>query len=123
MTVPSASSPAIPVALPKSKLKHFGLAHFFKFGGYGDKHADRDDVARQAKRSAQATLGERFDAAKMWVVGDTVHDVRCARAIDSRVIAVETGGVDRDELASAQPDLLVETLTDSQPFFDMLCPV
>jgi phosphoglycolate phosphatase len=103
------------------KLKHFGLADYFSFGGYGDVHADRNDVARQAKRSAQSSLGDKFDAARMWVVGDTVHDVRCARAIDSKVIAVETGGVERAELISAGPDLLVETLVDSQAFFDLLC--
>lgn len=103
------------------KLDHFGLAHYFSFGGYGDEHSDRNDVARQAKRSAQSSLGHRFDATRMWVVGDTVHDVRCARAIDSRVIAVQTGGVEHAELAGSEPDLLVETLSDSQAFFEFIC--
>jgi phosphoglycolate phosphatase-like HAD superfamily hydrolase len=86
------------------KLQHFGLESFFDFGGYGDDHACRNEVARLAWDSAQEFLGDRFDPANVWVVGDTVNDIRCARAIDSRVAAVETGGSSRAELIAAQPD-------------------
>ncbi|HEY2251365.1 MAG TPA: HAD hydrolase-like protein [Planctomycetaceae bacterium] len=30
------------------KLAHYGLDHFFDFGGFGDDHFERDDVAREA---------------------------------------------------------------------------
>ncbi|MCA9218994.1 MAG: HAD family hydrolase, partial [Planctomycetales bacterium] len=45
--------------------------------------------------------------------GDTPLDIRCARAIGARVIAVGTGGHCRDELKQAGPDLLVEDLSDA----------
>src|SRR5262249_4886058 len=32
----------------RTKLGHFGLYEFFPFGGFGDDHFDRDDVAREA---------------------------------------------------------------------------
>jgi phosphoglycolate phosphatase len=74
----------------KIKLEHFELSQFFYFGGYGDHHACRNEVARVASQSAKQYLGERFNERKVWVVGDTVNDIRCARSIQSKVVAVET---------------------------------
>src|ERR1700687_4540593 len=38
----------------KVKLGHFGLFDHFSFGGFGDHHFDRDDVAREALGAAVA---------------------------------------------------------------------
>lgn len=86
------------------KLKHFSVDRYFQFGGYGDFLECRNAVAREAVRSAVDHLGERFVASQVWVIGDTINDIRCGRAIDSRVIAVETGGATPEELAAAEPD-------------------
>ena len=96
------------------KLEHFGLIHFFDFGGYGEWHVDRDDVAGLAKQAAQAHVGRNFREDKLWVIGDTVNDIRCARAIDSQVAVVETGGADPSELNSAKPDLQIPDLSDTR---------
>ena len=77
------------------KLEYFGLEKFFSFGGYGDCHASRNDVATLAQQAAQNTIGDAFDPSRLWVVGDTVNDVVCARWISAKVVAVETGGSDR----------------------------
>ena len=47
------------------------------------------------------------------VVGDTEHDVACARAAGARVIAVATGGTSMAALARCEPDLLLDDLTDA----------
>ena len=86
------------------KLQKFGLDHYFKFGGYGDLHSCRDDVARCAIESAREKIGSDFDSSQVWVIGDTVHDIHCGRAIGSKVIAVETGGSCPIELQIAAPD-------------------
>jgi phosphoglycolate phosphatase-like HAD superfamily hydrolase len=99
------------------KLEYFGLAPYFAFGGYGDAHQDRSDVARLAQLDAQRHLGNRFDGRRVWVIGDTVHDVRCARSINSRVVTVETGGVSRQELLNEKPDLHLVDLLDRECFF------
>jgi len=93
------------------KLGHFQLAHFFAFGGFGDEHYERDEVARSAVEAAVAFV-EIASPDHVWVIGDTPFDVRCARAIDARAIAVATGGHPLDELAAAEPDLLLEDLAD-----------
>jgi phosphoglycolate phosphatase len=44
------------------------------------------------------------------VIGDTPHDIRCARAIGARVLAVASGGATTKELSAMQPDWLVDDL-------------
>jgi phosphoglycolate phosphatase-like HAD superfamily hydrolase len=97
------------------KLGHFGLFDHFAFGGFGDHHHDRDDVAREALADAQRHLGRQIDITRVWVVGDTPLDVRCARAIGANVLAVLTGWHARDQLASCRPDLLLDDLSDPTP--------
>jgi len=80
-----------------TKLRHFGIDHFFEdSGGFGDHHADRNDVAHVAL----AVVRERLQRA----------DVRCARAIGARAVAVATGVYSTEQLRPAAPDHLFETL-------------
>ncbi|MFO0841199.1 MAG: haloacid dehalogenase-like hydrolase [Gemmataceae bacterium] len=92
------------------KLGHFGLDGHFDFGGYGDDHLDRDDVAREALVAWRAHAEGEGDPLAVWVIGDTPHDVRCARAIGARAVAVATGWHDRAELAACGPDVLLDDL-------------
>ncbi|MCS6977161.1 MAG: HAD family hydrolase [Gemmatales bacterium] len=93
------------------KLEHFGIFHYFGFGAYGDEHLDRDDVARAAWAEVR-----RLDPAcrpeDVWIIGDTPLDVRCARAIGARVVAVATGWHSGEELRLAEPDLLLPDLAE-----------
>jgi len=103
-----------------SKVRHFGLGKFFKFGGYGDDHSNRNDVAQLAKTAASEFLGDRFESDRVWVVGDTVNDIDCARSIDAKVVAVETGGCDPLELKAAEPDLLLTNLDELDQFLEVV---
>lgn len=95
------------------KLRHFGLAEYFSFGGFGDDHADRDDVARQAlTAAAEHHAPQTINRDKLWVIGDTPADVRCGRAIGARVIAVATGMYSFEELSQSGPDHLFADFTD-----------
>jgi len=104
----------------KIKLEFFGLFHHFQFGGFGDHHPHRDDVAREALRGVEGHLSRPLNGDQIWVVGDTPADVRCARAIGARVAAVATGGYSKDELHQSQPDLLLDDLSDSAALLDRL---
>lgn len=95
------------------KLSHYGLAERFPFGGYGDQHADRDDVARAALEAAAGHLGT-FDRDGIWVIGDTPFDVKCGRAIGARVIGVLTGWHGRAEMEACRPDLLLDDLSATE---------
>jgi phosphoglycolate phosphatase-like HAD superfamily hydrolase len=54
------------------------------------------------------------------VLGDTLHDIRCARSIGARVVAVPTGQTPSDVLRGGEPDLLVETLGEVGPILELL---
>lgn len=102
------------------KLRHFGLDEFFHFGGYGDRHSNRNDVAQLARQSAEAALEEQFRLDRLWVIGDTINDVTCARSIGAKVIAVETGGGDRASLEKSNPDCLLNTLAQVEEFLQAI---
>ncbi len=95
------------------KLAHYGLDRYFDFGGFGDNHLERDDVARDALAAVHERLDGEVDFERLWVIGDTPTDVSCGRAIGARVIAVATGNHSPAELAAAAPDHLATDF--SQP--------
>jgi phosphoglycolate phosphatase-like HAD superfamily hydrolase len=100
------------------KLAHYGLAHHFDFGGFGDHHLDRNDVAQEALDNLRRHYNNSIRLDRVWVIGDTPLDVRCARAIGARVAAVATGWHSLEELAAAQPDLLLRDLSDPTPLLE-----
>jgi phosphoglycolate phosphatase-like HAD superfamily hydrolase len=102
----------------RAKLAHFGLFDHFAFGGFGDDHFERDDVAREALAAARAYC-DSVSCERIWVIGDTPLDVRCARAIGVRVAAVATGIHSLDELEAERPDLLLADLSDTRPLLAM----
>lgn len=97
------------------KLSSYGIAHYFRYGGFGDYHASRSDVAREAAANAEAELGRRFASDRMIVIGDTTEDVSCARAINAVSLAVATGGTTRDELKAVCASATVDTLAEVSP--------
>lgn len=101
------------------KLSHFGIFDYFRFGGFGDSHPHRNDVARLALDEATRHVnGDGLD--RVWVIGDTPLDIACARAIDAQVLAVATGVHGADELAAAEPDVLLDDLSDTERVVDLL---
>lgn len=102
------------------KLGHFGLHERFPFGGFGDHHWERDDVAFEAVEAVRRHLSRPVAAERIWVIGDTPLDIRCARAVGARAVAVATGWDAAAVLEAAGPDLLLEDFTDPSPFLRQL---
>ncbi len=92
------------------KLSHFNLWKEFQFGGFADDHEERDHIAAIAKQRGIDLLGEKIKDEEILVIGDTPLDIRCARAINAKVIAVATGGSTVSELQEHKPDWAVENL-------------
>ena len=108
------------VEAARIKLGHYAIDHHFAFGGYGDTHPNRDDVARVALSEACRHLGRDVDPRTVCVIGDTPSDVRCARAIGARAIAVATGMFTFDELARTEPDELYQDFSSPDLFLTRL---
>jgi phosphoglycolate phosphatase-like HAD superfamily hydrolase len=95
------------------KLRHYGVAEHFAFGAFADDHHDRNMLGEFAMARAAERHGVRFAPSSTYVIGDTPHDISCARAFGARAIAVATGSFSADQLAAHQPDALFSDLGDT----------
>lgn len=102
------------------KLSHFGISHHFEFGGFGDRHHHRDDVAREAVDEIQSRFGVQANGRPVVIIGDTPADIRCARAVNATAIAVATGVYQADDLQKESPDHLFEDFSDVARFLQLL---
>lgn len=102
-----ARSPAIVLGLgtgnlersARMKLAAHGLDTYFTVGGFGDDGIERAAIIAAGIARAQRRHGTRFD--RVAVIGDTLHDIACARANGVHSVAVATGPTDTDTLRRA----------------------
>jgi phosphoglycolate phosphatase len=92
------------------KLRQFDLWTTFETGAFADDHEQRDQIAAIARERGRRILAEELTDDQVLVIGDTPLDIRCARAIRAKVLAVATGGAKFEELAKHQPDWLARDL-------------
>jgi phosphoglycolate phosphatase len=102
------------------KLSHFGVGHHFSWGAFGEDSADRNELARLAHARARERGIPEAARANTIVIGDTPHDIACARAIDARVIAVATGGYSVDQLKEGCADVVLADLSDTAAVLEAL---
>lgn len=102
--------------MARVKLEAFGVWERFAWGTYGDEGHDRDAIARLAV--ARAAERHSVGPERCIVVGDTEHDIACARAAGAHAVAVATGGRDRATLSACRPDLLLDDLSDPEPLLE-----
>ena len=93
------------------KLQHYNLWERFPFGAFADDHEERDHIAAIARDRGSARLGRPVRGDEILVIGDTPLDIRCARAIKARALAVATGSFTVEELLRHAPDWAVPDLS------------
>lgn len=94
------------------KLEPFDLNRFFPAGGFASDDPDRRAIAYIAHARMSELTGIAFRPEDVTVVGDTDHDVDCARANGFRAVAVDSGWVPRERLERSRPDALLNDLSD-----------
>lgn len=94
------------------KLTHYGVWHYFEFGAYADDSHDRNALGPVAQTRAKEKHGHDFPPGHTLILGDTPHDIACARAIGAKAVAIATGRHTRAELAACAPDYLFDDLGD-----------
>jgi len=92
------------------KLSHYGVWNYFEFGAYADDHADRNRLGPFAQARAKERHGVEFPPERIFVLGDTPHDIACGRVIGAKTVAIATGGCSREQLAEHNPDFLFDDL-------------
>lgn len=102
------------------KLEHFRVAHYFQFGAFGDDSPQRNDLGPHALRRAKERHAIDFVPDRVFVIGDTPHDIECGKVIGARTIAVATGGFTLDELRAHQPTAVFADFADTTAFLRAL---
>ena len=102
------------------KLAHFDLWRYFRCGAYGDDAADRNELVPFAlARARQAGLPD-IAPHDILVVGDTPHDVACARAVGATPVAVATGGFTVKQLRESGAEIVFQDLSRTSEFLNLL---
>ena len=94
------------------KLGPTGLLPYFALGAFGSDDADRRRLPSLAARRAHALRGHAFSPGQVMVIGDTPHDIDCARAFGAVAVAVATGRYSEEQLEGERPDLLFRDFSD-----------
>ncbi len=94
------------------KLRKSGLDSHFSVGGFGSDSGSREALIRIAVERARGHLQDSEDFEKVYVIGDTPHDIVHGRAAGAVTVAVATGRYSLTELREHSPDYLFEHLAD-----------
>ena len=85
---------------------------WFEFGVYGNEGEHRRDLPVIAMQRYQTMHHRSIRPEDVVVIGDTPHDVDCARHSGCRSVGVATGMSSTEELLQSQASLVVDELTD-----------
>ena len=96
------------------KLEYCNIREFFSFGLWGDRAESRVEIAQSVFHKTEEILGLKLLPHDVVVIGDTIHDIRCGKAINAITIAVATGPHNAALLNKEHPDLLVDSLMDER---------
>ena len=102
----------------RAKLTYYGLLDFFPDGAFAEDSGSRASIARRAVELARRAAPIADD--RLFVIGDTPHDIECATAIGAKTIAVATGGYTLDELAAHTPWRVFEELPPAEEFVTLI---
>lgn len=102
------------------KLSHFEIFGHFEWGAFSDDSADRNALVPIARERAETYDVPAEARDRIIVIGDTPHDVDCARCAGARSIAVATGGFSIDQLRAAGADEVLADLTDTEAVLALL---
>jgi len=102
------------------KLEHFDLWRYFRCGAFADDAADRNALVPFAWERARRLGLPELAAQHTLVVGDTPHDIACAREVGAMAVGVATGGFTSAELHDSGADVVFEDLNDRERFLELL---
>ena len=104
----------------RTKLSRFDLNRFFAFGAFGCDGADRAELPPVALERAEAWIGRSFQPGEVLIIGDSLHDVACARAHGIPCLAVATGRTPAEALSAAGADWVAPDLPAALGMIDWL---
>ena len=92
----------------------------FDVGAYGDDHHDRNELVPMALERVERLRGETYAPGEVWVIGDTEHDLACARAAGVRCLLVGTNWDGKQDLSGLAPDAFVDDVSETDAVLELL---
>jgi phosphoglycolate phosphatase-like HAD superfamily hydrolase len=102
------------------KLSRNRIFDYFPIGAFGNDALKREQLPPFAIQRAEKYYRHFFDRRNIWIVGDSVNDIRCAQANHIRCLAVASGHTPLEELEPYHPDAILKDLTDTKTVIDIL---
>ena len=102
------------------KLKAADLQLYFPIGGFGDDSKNRNELPPIAKKRAENHYNKFFESENIWIIGDSIHDIGCAKINGLRCLAVSTGRTNKKELAAVNPEFLEDDLSNLERIQEIL---
>jgi len=102
------------------KLSSHNLNRFFRFGAFGDDAPVRNLLPEVAKRRMDELFSSDIAFKDTFIIGDTIHDVRCARYAGAVSVAVGTGWGEPEKLKEENPDYFFNNLENFNEFIKLL---
>jgi len=97
------------------KLRTCGYDGQFTFGLFGEEADDRIALAQSVFQQANEYFHREFSPQNVVVIGDTLHDIRCGKAIGAYTIGVTQKGKDQQDILEKEgADLVVDSLMDQK---------
>jgi len=104
----------------KIKLSRHNLNRFFRFGAFGDDAPVRNLLPEIAKRRMDELFCRDISFKDTFIIGDTIHDVRCARYAGAVSVAVGTGWGEPEALKNENPDHYFNNFENFNDFIKLL---
>lgn len=102
------------------KMERGGLNPYFLFGGFGSDAEDRREVLKTAVRRGEERVNRPFALKDIFVIGDTILDVRAGKAIGAVTVAVGSGFGQEADLRASRPDLYIDSFLKAGLFYKLL---
>lgn len=96
------------------KLEKLGVWKYFDTGGFGEDGLKRFDIADTAFRKVHKKYDRNFS--KIYVIGDTILDIKTARHLNAKIISISTGSNTKAELKAENPDFLIDSFDELNIF-------
>ncbi|MCK5076128.1 MAG: HAD hydrolase-like protein [Calditrichia bacterium] len=107
----------------KIKLSSVNLDSYFPFGAYGDNAETRPELVPIAVSRANKHYNRSFQKHSIWIIGDSINDITCARENGINCCIVTTGRTDPEKLKAMKPEILIDYLNNPENVINEICRI
>ncbi|MEI7961521.1 MAG: HAD hydrolase-like protein [archaeon] len=104
----------------KLKLEKVNFWHYFKVGAFGRNTVIRSELVAIAIKDAKEKTGISFKKKDVFIIGDTIRDIQCAKEGGVKIIAIATGKENLETLQKEKPDFAFKDFSDVNTLVDLI---